>query len=135
MSFIKDITTVLELEEAIRSARHANQMEKAKMEATLDDRKPVSDILAEREKRYGSFEGHAAISQGLKDVLHSALKWCLLSPAQKESLEMIAHKMARALNGDPNYDDNWIDIAGYSTLVTDIIHADKQTKESADPTA
>ena len=131
MTFIRDIM----IEEAIRRAHTANQLEKAKMESRHDDRKPVGDILAEREKRYGSFEGHAAISQGLKDVLHSAPKWCLLSPTQKESLEMIAHKMARILNGDPDYDDNWVDCAGYATLITDIIHADKQTKESADPAA
>ena len=36
---------------------------------------------------------------------------------QREALEMIAHKIARILNGDPNYADNWIDIAGYATLV------------------
>lgn len=31
--------------------------------------------------------------------------------------EMIAHKIARILNGDPNYADNWHDIAGYATLI------------------
>lgn len=31
--------------------------------------------------------------------------------------EMVQHKVARILNGDPRYDDNWVDIAGYSTLV------------------
>lgn len=30
---------------------------------------------------------------------------------------MIAHKIARILNGDPDYDDSWVDIAGYATLV------------------
>ena len=93
----------------------------------------VGDILSEREKRYGSFEDHAAISQELKAVLHSAPKWRLLSSAQKESLEMIAHKIARILNGDPEYDDNWIDVAGYATLITDIIHADQQKEKSAGP--
>lgn len=34
-----------------------------------------------------------------------------------EALEMIAHKIARICNGDPNYADNWVDIAGYATLV------------------
>ena len=133
MTFIRDIM----IEEAIRRAHTANQLEKATMESRHDDRKPVGDILAEREKRYGSFEGHAAISQGLKDVLHSAPKWCLLSPAQKESLEMIAHKMARMLNGDPTYLDNAVDIVGYAQLMLTEMerHADKQTKESADPAA
>ena len=43
--------------------------------------------------------------------------WEELSPAQKESLEMIVHKIARILNGDPNYADSWHDISGYATLI------------------
>jgi hypothetical protein len=30
---------------------------------------------------------------------------------------MIVHKIGRILNGDPNYDDSWADIAGYAQLV------------------
>jgi len=30
---------------------------------------------------------------------------------------MILHKIARILNGDPEYSDNWHDIAGYATLI------------------
>ena len=40
---------------------------------------------------------------------------------QREGLEMIAHKISRILNGDPNYDDSWVDIAGYAQLVVDAI--------------
>jgi hypothetical protein len=43
--------------------------------------------------------------------------WALLSASQKEALEMIAHKIGRILNGDPNYDDSWRDIAGYAELI------------------
>jgi hypothetical protein len=32
---------------------------------------------------------------------------------------MIQHKIARILNGDPNYHDSWHDIGGYSKLVAD----------------
>ncbi len=35
----------------------------------------------------------------------------------KESLEMNMHKVARILNGDPTYLDNWHDIIGYTRLV------------------
>lgn len=45
--------------------------------------------------------------------------WELLQPFQVEALEMIAHKIGRILNGDPNYDDSWVDIAGYAKLVAD----------------
>jgi hypothetical protein len=38
---------------------------------------------------------------------------------QAEALDMIFHKIGRILNGDPNYADSWIDIAGYAKLVAD----------------
>ena len=77
----------------------------------------VNDMLAGREARYGSFEGHARISQDLKAVMHERSGWDRLTSDQREALEMVQHKVARILNGDPNYADNWIDIAGYTTLV------------------
>ncbi len=77
----------------------------------------VNEMLAGREARYGTFIGHANISQYLKDAMRRLEKWDSLADDQKEALEMIAHKIARILNGDPNYADNWIDIAGYATLV------------------
>jgi hypothetical protein len=79
----------------------------------------VNEMLEGRQARYGSFQGHAEISQVLKQVIHSAAKARNkeLEHDQLEALDMIAHKIARVINGDPNYADNWIDIAGYATLV------------------
>ena len=77
-------------------------------------------MLAGRHEIYGAFENHAKTSQALKAVMHERSGWDRLSPDQREALEMIQHKIARILNGDPNYADNWIDwidIAGYATLV------------------
>ena len=37
---------------------------------------------------------------------------------------MIQHKIGRILNGDPNYDDNWKDIAGYSKLIADELNGE-----------
>ena len=33
-----------------------------------------------------------------------------------EGLGMIMHKVGRIVNGDPTYDDSWIDIEGYSKI-------------------
>ena len=77
----------------------------------------VNEMLRGREARYGSFQGHAKISQDIKDVMKVTSGWEKVEDDQLEALEMIAHKIARILNGDPNYADNWIDIAGYATLV------------------
>lgn len=77
----------------------------------------VDAVLDERGKRYGEFSGHAKITQELKGVMVKCDNWSKLSHSQKESLEMIAHKIGRILNGDPNYADSWVDIAGYSQLI------------------
>ncbi len=79
----------------------------------------LSNILDERGSRYGKFINHALIAQELKHVMKATGKWANLEDDQKESLEMIVHKIGRILNGDPNYADSWIDIAGYAQLVAD----------------
>ncbi len=78
----------------------------------------VENILLERGKRYGMFDSHAALTQQLKRVMGESIGWDGLSDSQKESLEMIAHKIGRILNGDPSYQDSWDDIAGYARLVS-----------------
>jgi hypothetical protein len=77
----------------------------------------ITEILDERGKRYGKFKDHAEISQRLKYVVRDRRD--VLADDQREALEMICHKIARILNGDPNYADSWVDIAGYAQLVAD----------------
>ena len=99
----------------------------------------IEATLAERGARYGAFIGHAAITQVLKSAAQGTLlaslddgeffsdvnksqkelaeKWKRLRPDAKEALDMIFHKIGRILNGDPDYDDSWRDLCGYSKLV------------------
>jgi len=77
----------------------------------------INNTLNERGSRYGDFTSHAVITQNLKRVMVDTAGWRKLSDDKKEALEMIAHKIGRILNGDPEYDDSWIDIAGYSQLI------------------
>ncbi len=79
----------------------------------------IEQVLRERGDRYGPFENHAKITQMLKDVMRSEPGWGRLTYPQREALEMVAHKIGRMLNGDPDYDDSWVDIAGYAKLVAD----------------
>lgn len=79
--------------------------------------RPTDEVLAERGKKYGNFADHAHISQLIKDTIRLFPQFKTLRPSQKEAIEMIAHKLARMLNGDPDYIDNWTDIAGYARLV------------------
>ncbi len=85
----------------------------------FDNLSGIDATLAERGSRYGSFEGHAAVTQRLKQAMVNTDKWHLLAPDQKEALEMIQHKIGRILNGDPNFHDSWHDIVGYAKLVAD----------------
>ncbi len=78
----------------------------------------VDKTLDERGSRYGKFKDHAAISQALKCIMNEHRSQ-LMAADQVEALEMICHKIARILNGDPDYADSWIDIAGYAKLVAD----------------
>lgn len=79
----------------------------------------LTATLAERGARYGKFEDHAVIAQGLKDQMWATEGWSRLAPDQRQALEVIQDKVARILNGDPDYTDNWHDIAGYARLVED----------------
>jgi hypothetical protein len=81
----------------------------------------IDTTLAERGSRYGKFIDHAEVTQTLKAIIKSKMgdKWDRLADDQKESLEMIAHKLGRIINGDPDYADSWVDIAGYAKLVAD----------------
>lgn len=80
----------------------------------MDD---INTTLNERGTRYGEFTSHAVITQSLKRVMVDTTGWRKLSDDKKESLEMIAHKIGRILNGDPEYDDSWVDLSGYAQLI------------------
>lgn len=77
----------------------------------------IDDTLTQRGARYGEFPDHASVTQGLKDIMKSHKGWGNLADDQKEALEMVAHKVGRIINGDPNYIDSWTDIIGYTRLV------------------
>ncbi len=98
---------------------HAEMWEHIAAAVAVDPSDTVTAVLSERGKRYGKFADHARITQSLKEVMRACPKWAGLAPHQKEALEMIAHKIGRILNGDPDYDDSWVDVAGYSKLVAD----------------
>lgn len=93
----------------------------------------VDATLAERGARYGRFVDHARIAQNIKRAM-----MCRgmddLPDMHRQALEVIADKIARILNGDPDYLDNWHDIQGYAKLVEDEIaqrDPGHQTQEDA----
>jgi hypothetical protein len=90
----------------------------------------IKDVLQERGDKYGSFHTHANLSQTLSTLIkqHYAQthvdkegKVIPLPEFMLEAINMICHKLARIANGNPFYDDSWVDIGGYSQLVVDIL--------------
>jgi hypothetical protein len=81
----------------------------------------ISDTLTERGKRYGLFCEHARISMAIKRAMEDSPNYRTLSDDKREALDMIAHKLGRILNGDPEYQDSWHDVAGYAQLVAETL--------------
>jgi hypothetical protein len=79
--------------------------------------KDVTETLDQRENRYGDYKDVSATSQWLKDIIHAGGSWNAMEPYMQESLDLIANKLARIVNGDPFYDDSWHDVGGYAKLV------------------
>lgn len=77
----------------------------------------INEVIAERTQTHGDFKDVSMVAQSLKGVLHHSPNWKRLNAHQMEALEMIEHKIARILSGDPHFKDAWVDIAGYAQLV------------------
>lgn len=77
----------------------------------------IKETLAARENKYGQYQMVSQISQDIKKVIKNSRNYPLMPAYMVESLDLIANKLARILNGDPLYDDSWRDISGYCTLV------------------
>ena len=91
----------------------------------------VEDTLKQRGSRYGEYPKVSHVSQEIKAILSKGAKSAGKSDSDMpdyvwESLDMIANKLSRIVNGDPLYDDNWRDIAGYAQLIVDEINKDSK---------
>lgn len=79
----------------------------------------IDQILEERGTRYGEFTGVSLVAQNIKAAMRHSDNWAKLPADARESLEMVANKVARILNGDCLYVDSWRDAEGYLKLVAD----------------
>lgn len=79
----------------------------------------IRATLNERGGRYGRFDRHAYRARSIINAIECGENFQKLAPDQQHALAYIADKIARILEGDPDYADNWHDIAGYATLIED----------------
>jgi hypothetical protein len=91
---------------------------------------PISivDVLKQREATHGDFSTKATTIQVLKNIMRGTERWRDLSFAQQESLDMIMTKVGRILHGNPNEPDHWLDIMGYTKLISDDIEEQSKRK-------
>lgn len=73
----------------------------------------TKDLLNSRAKTHGDFYQGAVI---FNDITKHIAEAPLLEPSHRYALSMIATKIARIINGDPDEKDHWQDIIGYATL-------------------
>ena len=83
----------------------------SKVDATLKQRGSVYNTN-------GTYDDHAALTQGMKELCRGHAGWNKVHPPAKEAIDMILHKIARVINGSSTYKDNWVDVEGYSRLVS-----------------
>lgn len=93
----------------------------------------IDDILTERRKTHGDFKRHAFIAQNFKECLNDVINnfdpYDDVCTFHREALEMIMHKIARILAGNPNHIDHWVDIAGYAQCVVNILEGHKKSEK------
>lgn len=78
-------------------------------------------ILLERSKTHGDYAAQASLTQTFKWAMHGSKNWQALDSSERESLEMIALKIGRILEGNSGHQDHWDDIAGYAKLISNQI--------------
>ena len=91
----------------------------------------INKTLEQRGERYGKFKDVASTTYALQEILRAASSHEHMSDDQVIALDMICNKMARIVNGDPSYTDNWHDISGYATLVEQELNITNRDKEQS----
>lgn len=84
----------------------------------------VNETLTQRANTHGNFKDNATIAQALKGVVKLGKNYSVMSADKREAIDMICHKLARIVSGNPEYADHWHDVAGYATLVDNDLLAD-----------
>lgn len=79
-------------------------------------RETIQDVLTARGSRYGEYADNSKVAMAIWEAIASGTNFASLHPYHKLALQMLSAKVARIVNGDPDYEDNWVDIIGYAEL-------------------
>jgi len=90
----------------------------------------LEEVLEQRGSRYGDFKDNAELAQKLLRIVQQSPGAKRLTPVHTEAIHMIFHKISRMVNGDPWYNDNMVDVAGYAKLLEGFINAHNENNAS-----
>lgn len=82
----------------------------------------VDGTLKTRHNTHGDYQLQSLVSMNILRMMKMATGYYSLSSAAEEALILIAVKIGRILTGNANEPDHWHDIAGYATLVENILN-------------
>ena len=85
----------------------------------------IDEILIDRKSTHGDFKKSADIEQGLKDIFRTGSNWSNMESYKKITLDMIAMKISRILEGDSDFLDHYNDIVGYTTRTIENLNKGK----------
>lgn len=89
----------------------------------------ISNVLSERKNTHGDFKKGAEIEQQLKDIFRKSTNWDKIEPYKKITLDLIALKISRILEGDSDFKDHWDDINGYVIRTLEVIENEGKINE------
>lgn len=92
---------------------------------TRKKRTSVARIIGDRQGTHGVFRDNSVFIQAAKDLMRGTPNWSRMPAHQRECLDMQVHKIGRALFGDPDHRDHWIDQVGYITRVVEYLDEDR----------
>lgn len=89
----------------------------------------VEETTKQRGSRYGEFRDNSYVTQTLyKAIMDRAYGFDRsFTDAERESIHMICHKLARVVCGHGKVKDNWHDICGYALITLPLLSEHKMT--------
>lgn len=121
--------------ECIGQEHHKEQWELISRDGMGPKRNTATEeLLEQRGNIYGDVRDNMNCALQIMDVVKVHQKLAVnLSVRDRLGvdgcIQMIVHKLARAITGDITYDDNWKDIGGYAELARKIVTGEMDAKE------
>lgn len=76
-------------------------------------------LLDQRGATHGDYRTMSTRIQQIKTIMRMGSQWIDMSEPQKEALELIATKIGRIIEGDPEFKDHWDDLGGYAAKASE----------------